>query len=162
MRNAKLVILVGWAMATQLGCSAEYPEIAVGDISGRVSYGGTALATLANPVLVVGAFAYQPEFLDHIAKGDVLLPHAVFYALDPVFDTTGLPYRLASLQPFDKGYFVTAAIFNMKDTSTFPAANGIYPDLSIMNTRPDEGPVKVVAGYTVPAIDITVADLPGH
>jgi hypothetical protein len=146
-------------MLGQVGCASEYPKIFVGDVGGTTFYDGAALAGTANPVLLVGAYAYDVGFLDRIVAGEKPIPHAVFYAPNPVFAAQGIPYRLSNLDPYDQGYFVTAVILDMMDAAATPTAAGLFPDMSILTSQPDKGPVQVVADRTLTNVDIRLQDV---
>jgi hypothetical protein len=157
-KRAALIALVGLTTTVAAACTAQHPAELVGDISGTVQYHGTALAQTPTPVLIVGAFAYQPSFLDGIAAGQRPVPHAAFYVQNPDFGTTGIAYRLSKLQAFDQGYFVTGVILNEMDVAVPPAATGLYPDMSIMVIHPPVGPVMVAAEETLAGIDFELSD----
>lgn len=158
MKKATLILLA--TLASQSGCvSDEYPAVEVGDVSGTTFYEGAALATTPNPVLVVGAFAYDPTFIDRIVAGERPVPHAVFYVSNPIFPAEGLPYRLSNLEPYEQGYFVTAIIVDVMDATSRAPATGVFPDLGILKSKPDRGPLDVVAGYTRTNVDIRLTDV---
>jgi hypothetical protein len=162
MKTKMPVALVALALGLQLACSSEYPEPFVGDIRGTVTYHGTAAGELANPVLIVGAFAYRPDFPQLILAGSRPMPHAAFCAPNPSFGPTGIPYRLKDLEPFDKGYFVTAIIADVMDPTVGSAglvATGVYPDLDLIYGTPAEGPVKIVVAHTVEDVDVEMQDI---
>jgi hypothetical protein len=161
MKTTRLIMLVGLAMAAEDGCSSDFPPSFVGDVSGTVQYNGTALAQLGSPVLIVGAYAYQPGFLDRLAAGERPVPHASFYVPSPAFGTTGISYRLSKLDAFDQGYFVTGVILNLMDATAGPVATGLYPDMSILFSNPVQGPLMVAPELTVENVDFVIADLPG-
>ena len=159
MKKAVLILVLGLAMFGQVGCASEYPKILVGDVSGTTFYDGTALAGTPNPLLLVGAYPYDAGFLDRIRAGEKPIPHAVFYAPNPVFPAAGIPYRLNNLDPFEQGYFVTAVILDMMNAAATPTASGLFPDMSLLTNQPDKGPVQVVAGYMLTNVDIRLEDV---
>jgi hypothetical protein len=158
MKKTSLIVLVGFVAAVAAGCSSTYPPELVGDISGTVEYNGTALSRTPTPVLIVGAFAYQPGFLELIRTGGRPIPHAAFYVQNPVFGATGIPYRLSKVEPFAQGYFVTGVILNEMDAAAAPAVTGLYPDMSLLVSNPQVGPVMVVAEQTVDHVDFQLLD----
>jgi hypothetical protein len=153
-------MLVGLATAAEVGCSSDSPPSFVGDVSGTVQYNGTALAQLGSPVLIIGAYAYQPGFLNRLQAGERPVPHASFYVPSPAFGTTGISYHLSKLDAFDQGYFVTGVILNLMDATAGPVATGLYPDMSILFSNPVQGPVVVVPEFTIENVDFVIADLP--
>lgn len=158
MKVAALLTAVSLTMVVGTGCTSEYPAELVGDISGTVQYRGTALVRTPTPVLIVGAFAYQPTFLDTIVAGGRPVPHAAFYVPNPDFGATGIAYRLSKLETFAEGYFVTGVILDEMDVAAPPAATGLYPDMSLLLIHPPVGPVMVAAEQTVAGIDFELSD----
>jgi hypothetical protein len=158
MQKKVLILVTSFALASLLGCSSEYPKFGMGDVSGTAFYEGSALARTPKPALVIGAFPFDPGFLSRISAGEKPVPHAAYYVANPVFTSQGISYRLSNLEPYDQGYFVTAAILDMTDAAAAATVTGIYPDLGILSSNPERGPVQPVAGFTLTNIDLRMAD----
>ncbi len=158
MQKRTLILVTSFAVSSLLGCTSEYPKFGMGDVSGTVFYEGSALARTPKPALVIGAFPFDPGFLSRISAGEKPVPHAAYYVANPVFPPQGISYRLSNLEPYDQGYFVTAAILDMTNAAAAATATGLYPDFGILSSNPERGPVQPVAGFMLTNIDIRMVD----
>lgn len=153
-------IIILWFTVLNLGCSVEYPENFDGEVDGEVTYDGVAINTLQTPVLIVSAYAYQPGLLNRLRSGERVTAHASFILLQPVFGSTPIPYHLYNIEPYEKGYFVTAVIIDLENPQLGAVASGVFPENSLMMSNPQEGPVKVAVNEFKAHIDVAMMDIP--
>ncbi|MBN2718214.1 MAG: hypothetical protein JXX14_20385 [Deltaproteobacteria bacterium] len=143
-----------------VSCTSDYPDSSTGEVAGQVTYTGTRINSLSTPLLIVAAYLYKPDLPERLQRNEAGLAHASYMVTNPDFSQGAIPYQLLRLEPYEKGYFLTAVILDLDNPDAGAVASGMYPDMSIMFTPQASGTVQIVADEMQSGINFALADLP--